>query len=187
MKIKLQNICHISTGVYVKTERIGDVYYIQARDFDKYLNLELGLKPEIYSGNINNNHYLKSGDIIIAAKGFHHFAFTFKEQVMPAVASSMFIVLRQIDRNKAIPDFITWYINHPKTQTHLSRVSKGSSLPSINKSIIGELEISIPSLEKQELILTISKLRVEESRLKECIEDLKDDLINEKLINILKY
>ena len=67
MKVKIKNICEISTGVYVKTARIGDVYYLQARDFNAYNQIENDLKPEVLSYDINNKHYLKKGDVIILA------------------------------------------------------------------------------------------------------------------------
>ena len=126
MKVKLKDICEISTGVYVKTERVGDVYYLQARDFNLYNELESDLKPEILSYNVNKKHYLKTGDVIVAAKGVNHFAFTYNHEVNPAVASSMFIVLRRFDKTKVNSGFVTWFVNHPKTQTYLDCSSKGA-------------------------------------------------------------
>jgi restriction endonuclease S subunit len=186
MNIELKNICQISTGVYVKTERIGDVYYLQARDFNTYNQIEPDLKCEVSSHNINNKHYLNSGDVIIAAKGVNHFAFTYNEEVKPAVASSMFIVLRQFDKHKVDPQYITWYINHPKTQSFLARSSKGSGIPSINKSTIGDLELSIPGLDKQKLILEIDKLKIKENQLLDIIKSLKNDALNEQLLQLVK-
>ncbi|WP_179317197.1 restriction endonuclease subunit S [Winogradskyella undariae] len=186
MKSKLKDICDISTGVYVKTERIGDTYYLQARDFDAYNQLESNLKQEVLSHNINDKHFLRSGDVIVAAKGVNHFAFTFNEEVSPAVASSMFIVLRQFDEDKVDSGFVTWYINHPKTQAYLDRSSKGSGIPSINKGIVGDLEINIPSIDKQKLILSTDKLKIKASQLQDKISVLKNEVINEQLIKLVK-
>jgi len=186
MITELKNICQINTGVYVKTERAGDVYYLQARDFDSYNQIELDLKPEALSYKINKKHFLKIGDVIIAAKGVNHFAFTYNEEVKPAVASSMFIVLRQFDKYRVDPRFITWYINRPKTQSFLARSSKGSGIPSINKSTIGDLELSIPGLDKQKLILEIDKLKIKENQLLDIIKSLKNDALNEQLLQLVK-
>ncbi|PNQ72858.1 hypothetical protein C1T31_10155 [Hanstruepera neustonica] len=186
MKLKIRNICQISTGVYVKTERVGDVYYLQARDFNTYNELDPLLKPEVFSYNINEKHYLGKGDVIIAAKGSNHFAFTYNNEVQPAVASSMFIVLRQFDQNKVIPGFISWFINHPQTQTLLEHSHKGSGIPSISKSIIGDLEINLPSLKEQELILSIDRLKINEAQLNQEIAILKNQVLNEQLLRLIQ-
>ncbi len=186
MRVKLKDICEISTGVYVKTERVGDIYYLQARDFNSYNQLKNDLKPEVLGYNINKKHYLKSGDVIVAAKGVNHFAYTYNQEVSPAVASSMFIVLRQFNKDKVDSGFVTWYINHPKTQRYLDRSSKGSGIPSINKSNIGDLEISIPAIEKQKLILSINNLKIKESQLQAKITVLKNEVLNEQLIKLVK-
>ena len=183
---KVKNICKLSTGVYVKTERVGDVYYLQARDFDAYNQLNFNLKQEVLSHNINDKHFLRRGDVILAAKGVNHFAFTYSEEVSPAVASSMFIVLRQFDANEVDSGFVTWYLNHPKTQAYLDRSSKGSSMPSISKSIIGELEINLPSIEKQKLILSADKLKIKANQLQDKISELRNEVVNEQLIKLVK-
>jgi len=186
MIIKLKDICKISTGVYVKTDRVGDVYYLQARDFNSYNQLEDDLKPEVLGGNINKKHFLKSGDVIVAAKGVNHFVFTYNKEVTPAVASSMFIVLREFNKEKVDSGFVTWYINHPKTQRYLDRSSKGSGIPSINKSIVGDLEINLPSIDKQRLILSTDKLKIKANQLQEKIAVLKNEVLNEQLIQLVK-
>ncbi len=186
MKFKVKNICNISTGVYVKTERIGDVYYLQARDFNEYHQLESNLKPEVASLKINRKHFLQKDDVIVAAKGVNHFAFIYNNEVTPAVASSMFIVLRSFDRDTVISGYVSWFINHPKTQAFLSRSSKGSGIPSINKSTIGDLEIPIPSIETQQRILKLGQLKIKERKLQEKIRNLKNEVLNEQLIKIIK-
>ena len=97
----------------------------------------------------------------------------------------MFIVLRNIDQSKVLPEFLTWYINHPKIQVFLRRQAKGTNLPSINKRIIGDMELNIPSMEKQQIVLKVSELRITEKQIKEKIEILKENLINQRLINVL--
>lgn len=184
--VKLRNICDLSTGIYVKTERIGDVYYLQARDFDEFNRIDPLIKPEVLAFNINEKHYLNKGDVLIAAKGANHFAYTYNEEVEPAVASSMFIVLRQFDKNKVNPGFISWFINHPQTQTYLEHSHKGSGIPSINKSVIGDLEINLPSLKEQELILSIDKLKIKEAQLHQEIAIMKNQVLNEQLLRLIQ-
>jgi len=62
----------------------------------------------------------------------------------------------------------------------------GSSIASISKGALEELEISVPAIETQELILNITKLRNKEIELRQQIETLRDKQIQQQIINAIK-
>lgn len=185
MGIEIGKLCEINTGVYEKPTVGGTVYYIQSRDFNGYLEFNDTIVPELQENPKFKKHYLKKGDILIAAKGGYYFAVVYNKEVSPAVASSTFLVLRQLNQAKVIPEFLAWFLNHPKTQLYFSTHSKGSNIPYIGKTLIMELEIDLPNLETQKRILGIHKLRMKEKKLVEKIEDLKEIMINETLIKAI--
>ncbi len=185
MNIQIKNIATITTGIYTKTHVKGNVFYLQARDFNKYKILKTNLEPNITNSDSVKKHFLNKGDVLIAAKGFDNFAAVHNEEVNPAVASSMFIVLRNIDTSLILPEFIVWYLNHPKTQSLLKKNAKGTSLPSINKKHIGEMEIPVPTIKKQKLIMKVGKLSIKEKQLHNKIQSLKKTIVNQQLINVL--
>src|SRR5690606_630355 len=131
---------------------------LQGRDFDSYKQLIGSSEPTVLRDANINKHLLKYGDVLVAVKGFDYFAYTYKDEVSPAVASSMFMVLRDIDNSKVLPDFVTWYINHPNTQSYLSASAKGTSIQSINKKTIENIEIPLPSIKKQQTIVEAAQL-----------------------------
>ena len=104
---------------------------------------------------------------------------------MPAVASTSFFVIRLHDRN-VLPGYLTWFLNHPSTQTVLKGQARGSSIASISKAVLSELEIPIPNIQKQELILKIFKLQNKAKNLKQQIEMLREKEIQHLLINAIK-
>ena len=181
----IKDIAKITTGYYAKTHSNGDVFYLQARDFDKYKGLSPNLEPNISGSDSLVKHYLNKGDVLFAAKGFDNFAATYAGGVEPAVASSIFIVLRGIDDSIILPEYLTWFINQPSSQLHLKRISKGSSLPSINKQGIGDFEIVIPDMKIQKMVMEIGKLRDSEKQYVEEIQKLKDIVINHQLLEVL--
>ena len=185
MQASIKNIAKLTTGVYSKTSSMGDVYYIQGRDFDQYGRLKSNLRPSVIRSNTIEKHILSYGDVLITAKGFDHNAISYKCEVAPAVASSMFILIRDIDQNVVLSDFLVWYLNHPNTQAYLARMAKGTALPAINKKIIGNLEVPIPSLEKQKIIMHIGSLRIREKQLKNDLVAMQETLINQQLLNAL--
>lgn len=130
-------------------------------------------------------HLLKKGDVLFAAKGSKNFAAWYDNDKIPAVASTSFFVIRLIDQN-VLPGYLTWFLNHPDTQILLKGQARGSSIASISKAVLSELEISIPSIQKQELILRIFKLRNKEKNLKQQIEELREIEIQNLLINAIK-
>ncbi len=184
--MQLRTIVNISTGVYQKSSSNGDLLYLQVRDFNKYHSIKNNVEPNIVFEEKLRKHLLTKGNILFAAKGYDRFAHVYKNETIQAVASSSFLVIRIFDENIVIPEFIAWYLNHPKTQNIFDRIAKGTNLPSVSKVMVEEIEINIPSIEKQKQILKIDELRIKERLLNEKITLLKSQLINQKLINILK-
>ena len=62
----------------------------------------------------------------------------------------------------------------------------GTSIVSISKAVLEELEISIPDLQTQKAILIISHLRNLEKKLKQQIESLWEKQIQQQIFNTLK-
>jgi restriction endonuclease S subunit len=62
----------------------------------------------------------------------------------------------------------------------------GTSMASISKAVLEDLEISIPDIKTQETILRISNLRNKENQLKQQIEILRDKQIQQQIINAIK-
>ena len=185
MKKQVKNVVKIKTGVYKKPGLLGEVYYVQARHFDENREFITSVKPDLPYDEKLSKHFLQPGDVLIASKGYDHFAVAYKGIIKPAVASSMFIVLR-INNKLILPEFLTWYLNHPTTQNILSGNSKGTALPSITKSDVGNLEISIPSIQKQNAILNLNELLQKEKNLRKQIENLRESEIQQQLLNVLK-
>ena len=68
----------------------------------------------------------------------------------------------------------------------LKNFARGTSIASISKAVLDELEIFIPDLKTQELILNITQLRNTEKKLKQEIEILREKLIQQLIINAIK-
>ena len=64
--------------------------------------------------------------------------------------------------------------------------AKGSGIPSISISSIEEMELSIPDIEKQRTILNLSKLRVRERQIRQQLTILRDNYIQQQLLNSIK-
>ncbi len=181
---KLKHITGIQTGVFAKPFQKGEIVYLQAKHFDVNGEISGTLYPDLDYSSKLEKHLLKKGDVLFAAKGSKNFAAWYEKDKIPAVASTSFFVIRINDKN-VLPGYLTWFLNHPDIQAFLKRQAKGSSIASISKAVLSELEIPIPTIQKQELILKIFKLRNRERSLKQQIENLREKEIQNLLINTI--
>jgi restriction endonuclease S subunit len=186
LKPKLKEISSIQTGVFAKPNTDGDVVYLQARHFDEHGKLIIDLHPDLNKIDINPKHLLLPGDILYAAKGTKNFATHYEAKNIPAVASTSFFVIRLQQKNTIIPAYLVWFINHSETQQLLKAQARGSSIASISKGVLEELEIPIPQLEIQQLILNIAALRGKELDLKNKIDFLREKKIQQQILQAIQ-
>lgn len=185
MRTLIKDITNIQTGLFAKPAGIGELVYLQSRHFDEYGQLHSVLHPDLPAEAISEKHLLKDGDVLFAAKGTKNFAAVFENHNEPSVASTSFFVIRPTD-NKVLPQFLAWFLNNHSTQTLLKGQAIGTSIPSISKQVLENLEITIPSIETQQAILQITKLRNMEKSLKQKIETLREKQIQQQIINAIK-
>ncbi len=185
MKTLIKDITNIQTGLFAKPAGIGELVYLQSKHFDEFGQLHSILHPDLLAEGISEKHLLKDGDVLFAAKGTKNFAAVFENHNEPSVASTSFFVIRRTD-NKVLPQFLVWFLNNHTTQTLLKGQAIGTSIPSISKQVIENLEIPIPDIKTQKAIVEISKLRNKEKSLKQKIEALREKQIQQQIINAIK-
>lgn len=184
MKTDIKHIANIQTGLFAKPVAKGDIVYLQAKHFDENGHLATVLHPDLKSDNIITRHILKSGDILFAAKGTKNFATVFESHNPTSVASTSFFVIR-LKESEILPSYLAWYLNHPLTQRLLKDNAIGTSIPSISKVVLEELEVPVPALAVQKAIVKIAELRNKEKNIKERIEQLREKQIQQQIINAI--
>ena len=185
MKTLIKDITNIQTGLFAKPTGIGELVYLQSRHFDESGKLLGELNPDLAADGISEKHLLKDGDVLFAAKGTKNFAAVFENHNEPSVASTSFFVIRPTDK-KLLPQYLAWALNSHATQTLLKGQAIGTSIPSISKQVLENLEITIPNIEKQNTIVQITQLRNKQKVLKQKIEALKEKQIQQQINNAIK-
>jgi restriction endonuclease S subunit len=185
LKQALKHIAVIQTGLFAKPVAKGEIVYLQSKHFDENGSLRSSLHPDLKADNVTNKHLLNEGDVLFAAKGTKNFAAIFENHNKPAVASTSFFVIR-LNSKIILPEFLVWYFNHPTTQKLLKGQAIGTSIVSISKSVLEELELPVPDIETQKIILRIAQLRDEEKKLNHKIESLREKQIQQQIITAIK-
>lgn len=175
-KILLKAIVEVQTGVFLKPTSKGNAWYLQAKHFKEegtlaslpFLDVQLNVREK--------RHLLRAGDVLFAAKGFKNFATVYEENWGPTVASSTFLVLR-MPRDQQLnihPNYLAWYLNSDFAQQFIKEKAMGTSVPSISKAAFQDLEIPVPTMEKQMAILHIQELRNKEKELRTRLDALQE-------------
>lgn len=180
MKKQIKYIGKVQTGLFARPTGRGELVYLQAKHFDEFGQLQTSLHPDLPAIGISERHILRKGDVLFAAKGGKNFATVFHDDNVPSVASTSFFVIRLTDAN-VLPQFLVWFLNSEIAQSKLKGQAIGTSIPSISKQVLDNLEISVPSIQSQLIVLQIANLRNIEKRLKEKINCLREKQIQHQI------
>lgn len=184
MKKLIKDLVNIQTGLFAKPTDKGEVVYLQSKHFNENGELQSELHPDLLAVDISEKHFLRGGDVLFAAKGTKNFAAVYESQNPTAVASTSFFILRVISK-EILPNYLSWFLNHPETQKMIKDNARGTAIPSIRKTVLEDIEISIPSIEKQRSIIQLSILMRKEIELRMSIIKQRKQLIEQEIINIL--
>lgn len=185
MKKRLGEISVIRSGVFLRPHAAGEILYLQTKDFDQDGNLLQEVYPGLKWSDISERHLLKSGDLVFAAKGWKNFAAVYDNSRFPAVASTSFLVI-SLSVDYFVPKFLAWWVNSPGVQEFLKGKAKGTSIPSITKAQLQELEVLIFPKDVQEALVRLSELRKKEKMILADIERLNDYKLDLSLIKIIQ-
>lgn len=187
MQIVLKEIVEVFSGHTVRGrvegDPLGEVYAIQLKDLAKHYSEISDFPHLIKASGVPKNQFLQKGDILFVSKGANNFALVFDKDY-PAIAISVFFVLR-ITNKKIDPYYLAWYINQEKAQGYLHTGKEGTMITNINKVTLENLEIEVPSKEKQKKINEITKLWERELEIGEIVKLKKQALIRKQLNRII--
>jgi len=156
----------------------GNIKAIQIRDFDEYGCV---LWNQVINTDItksNRTNCLEKGDILFAARGLKNFAACINPISDSTVCGPHFFQIHIHDTNVLIPDFLTWVLNQKPAQRYFSKSAEGSAQLSIRKSVLENVEITIPSIENQESIVKLYQAFLQEKRVLKALINSREQEMN---------
>lgn len=190
MQVSLESVAQIRFGLYVQQTVDTGIAYLQARQFDSNGNLVTQQDTFLPHDNKVTAHLLKDGDILLVGKGSKNFAWCYKEEFGPAVASSIFFVISP-DKKKIQPEYITALLNHNSSQEYFQKQGLGTNIMSIRRSELEDFKIALLPMAQQASVAALHELHKKEviitqlllQRKNEFYEAVVNNLINGNLIN----
>jgi len=154
----------------------GNCLVIQMKDIDREVFSVKDTCHRTFKQAIPPSQHLKMGDVLFLAKGESNFAVVYDKEI-PAVASSVFLVLRS-NQQKVAPEYLAWYLNQEPSQKLLGKIKEGTSVTNISKAALESFEIKLPSLFVQIRLTNLYKLwQIEKAKTLEMIK-AKDTFYN---------
>ena len=185
MKLQLKKISWIQIG-YTFRNRLdfmdkGVTAVIQMKDLRNESYVDCGNLARIDMGNVKEHHLVKPGDIVFRSRGLVTTAAILTEDPGAAVVASPLMKVH-VDSSMVLPEYLTWYINQPGSQAFLASRAKGTAQKMISKQTLANLEIELPSLERQYAIVEVAELVRKEQHLLKEIANRRNIYLSRKLM-----
>lgn len=178
---RLNDICIINSGVYLREPGGMDICYLLASDI--YEDEICSRSKRIASRPQLGGYLLQRGDLLMVSKGTSFKCRVFDSQ-QPAIASTSFLTLRIANKN-ILPEYLCWFLNHPHTVREIRSRQEMASTPMIRKTDVEDILVPIPALDKQRTIIVLSNLSHREASLMKSITDRRQLLMNQIIYNTL--
>lgn len=186
-KAQLKDIADVRSGHLFKNRfedvEDGNIKVVQLRDVDDEGKLDLSSLYRVNLEKVMDRTLLMKGDVVFKAKSNKPVAAVVNDDVSNTIATSHFFIIR-LQKDVLIPEYLAWFLNHDGAQQYFQKRARGSWIPMINKKILGELEVSIPELKIQKLIVKINNLLVREIELVDELKDARKRMIDAMLLKV---
>jgi restriction endonuclease S subunit len=184
--IQLKTIVAIRTGYPFRTrlepDSGGNTLVLQMKDIGPQGTADVAGAVRI-SLKAPESHRLAPGDLVIKSRGNTHCNVIGRVPDDPLIAAVPLFVLRP-DPRAITPEFLRWLLNHPKTQAQLGAAAVGTYIPTITKPALEALELPVPPLRTQELIVRVAELAEREQTLLELIATRRKDATDRLLMRL---
>jgi len=159
MSVTMVDIAEVRMGYSfrgrLETDAEGDVAVIQMKDIDDANLLHPEGLARIHMPDLKDRHLVRAGDLLLAAP----------------------MLLIRPNTELVEPAYLQWFINHPATQAALAGRAAGTAVKMIGKGVLDSLEVALPPLERQRLIVEVAQFSSREAALLEELRGRRKALI----------
>lgn len=184
--MRLKEFATIQTGVYRKNAPVPDTYYLQVNDFEEDGTLRSAIQPTTFADKKTARHLLTANDLLLAAKGDKNFCTTAPVYIGQCIASPSFLIIRINNPDCVLPEYVSGFLNLSTTRQLLKVQSKGTSITSLSKLDLEELEIPLLPLERQRACVALTRLQCREQVIYKDIAERRKQIIDYKLTKAYK-
>ncbi|MEL6361754.1 MAG: restriction endonuclease subunit S [Pseudomonadota bacterium] len=162
--MRIDEICEIQSG-YTARGRLSPsplgVPALQLRDLTDRERWD-EIEPECFQlGQMKERYFAGPGDVLFRSRGATNTASAIPADWAHLAVAILPLILLKPDVSRIRPAFLAWSINQPFAQLHFDRRARGTSMRMVPRGVLAELEIDLPDLKTQDMILETSRLSEE--------------------------
>ncbi|MCB1662167.1 MAG: restriction endonuclease subunit S [Pseudomonadales bacterium] len=190
MKMKIKKLAIVQMG-YSFRSRLeasegGGVAVIQMKDLLDDNTVGCDDLVEIDLDAVKEHHLAQRGDLVFRSRGHVTTAAVLLVDPGKAVVAAPLLRIRVTKPDKVFPEYLNWYISQRDAQIFLTSRAKGTVQKMISKQAIEDLEVALPSLEKQKNIVELATLSAREQTLLHTLADKREQYISTVLMQHAK-
>ena len=168
MKTELKNIASVQMGYSfrsrIEAKGSGAVAVIQMKDLTEDNRVDCSGLTQVDMETPKAHHIVRPGDLFFRSRGLTSASAILADDPGVAVVSAPLLRIR-VDEQVVLPEYLNWFISQASAQSYLASRAIGIAQKMITKEALENLEVLIPSLERQGAITALAALADEEQRL----------------------
>ncbi|MDO9567044.1 MAG: restriction endonuclease subunit S [Candidatus Desulfaltia sp.] len=190
MKLKIKQLATVQTGYSFRSRleasKDGEVAVIQMKDLlqDNTVGCKKLVKIELET--VKEHHLAQKGDLVFRSRGQITTAAILLETPGKAVVAAPLLRIRITKPDKILPEYLNWYISQRDAQIFLASRAKGTLQKMISKQTVEDMEVYLPTLEKQQHIVDLANLSARERAILGMLAEKREQYISTLLMQLAK-
>jgi restriction endonuclease S subunit len=189
MQTKLKEIALVQMGYSFRARlepiEKGNIAVIQMKDLTTENRVNISNLTRIYLGEMKPRHLVKNKDIIFRSRGLDTTAAILDNDIEAAIVAAPLLKIR-VKSSQVLPEYLNWLINQNSSQAYFAKCRGGTIQTMISKQVLDNLEVIIPTWEKQWSIMRLAKLANKEQQLIQQLAARRKIYINKILMQLIK-
>lgn len=183
--MRIKEFSEVSTGYAFRSRLVdvpdGKVYVIQPKNILSDSTISFGSGEPVRTKTLPSK-FLSPGDLLVVNRGRFAAAVFYEESGEWTVPSSLIIVT--IKKSSILPEYLACYLNSANGQKMYQRRLEHTTVPFISTKNLENMEIPIPTLEKQKSLIKFESSINKYSRLTERKRILYKQIISQELSSL---
>jgi len=170
----------------LEASKDGGVAVIQMKDllYDNTVGCDELVR--INMETVKEHHLVQRGDLVFRSRGHVTTTAVLLEDPGKVVVAAPLFRIRVTKPSRVLPEYLNWYISQRDAQIFFTSRAKGTVQKMISKQAIEDLEVTLPSLEKQKNIVELATLSAREQTLLHALADKREQYISTVLMQFAK-
>jgi len=190
VKLKIKQLATVQMGYSFRSRleasRGGEIAVIQMKDLlqDNTVGCKKLVKIEMET--VKEHHLAQKGDLVFRSRGQITTAAILLEDPGKAVVAAPLLRIRITKPDKILPEYLNWYISQRDAQIFLASRAKGTVQKMISKQAVEDMEVYLPTLEKQQHIVDLANLSARERAILGMLAEKREQHISTLLMQLAK-